>query len=106
MCASVVQPTCESRQVKYVCAAVPPVDAKPIGEPGGDQRAAQAVLEWKGHPQVGREAEHSDDLGGTDALGLSGPSSRTPENLPKPRSCRAGQSQGTLSIATQRDAGV
>ena len=51
----------------------PAVEPKPIGEPGGDQRAAQAVLEWKGHPQVGREAEHSDDLGGTDALGLSGP---------------------------------
>jgi hypothetical protein len=44
------------------------IDAEPVGEPHGDQRRVQPVLEGKAHAQVRAEAQRRDQFGCADAL--------------------------------------
>ena len=83
MCASVVQPTCESRHAKYVCAVSHSIEPQPIRQARGDQGAPQPMLERKRHPQISRETQRSDDLGSADTLWLSNPLVTHTENLPR-----------------------
>ena len=46
------------------------VDPEPSAEPGGEQRALQPMLERQSHPEVGRQAERADHLGGPYAFSL------------------------------------
>ena len=46
----------------------PSVDAEPVGEAHRDHRRLQPVLERKCHPQICRQAERGDQLGGADSL--------------------------------------
>jgi len=45
-----------------------PVDAQPVGEAHCDQGPVQAVLEWKGHTEIGRQAQRRDYLGCPDTV--------------------------------------
>jgi hypothetical protein len=45
-----------------------PVNAQPLGEAHCDQGPVQAVLEGKGHTEVGRQAERRDHLGCPDTV--------------------------------------
>lgn len=58
------------------------VDPQPVGEPHPDDRAPQAVLQGQAHPQVRRQRQAAEDLGGTDLSDLLGTGHTRPYSKP------------------------